>query len=77
MASDPLVREIVLSEVRRNGGHLEGDTIADIRQQTELGEFSNKQVRRAIESLHYGYGEVGLDRPRVDEFNRGWHVVGR
>ena len=74
MSSNPMVREIVLDEICRGGGALTGDSIADIRCGTDLQYFSNKQVRRAIESLRYGHGEIKLSRPRLDEFNRGWHV---
>lgn len=75
MSSDPKVRKAVLGVVRSNGGYLSGDTIDDVRCGTELAGFTNKQVRRAVESLHYGHGAVTLQRPRLDEFNRGWLIM--
>ena len=72
MSCDPLVREILQSAVVQCD--LRGCSIAELKRGTPLEPFSNKAVRRAVESAHYGHKTVRLSRPRIDEFNRGWQV---
>lgn len=74
MSCDVAVRDAVLAEVTNHGG-LSGDSIAELKRGTDLEQFRDKQIRRAIESAHYGHGVVDLRRPRQDEFTRGWLVT--
>lgn len=72
--SDPAIREAVLDSLP-DGEHVEAMTIEELRYRCGLLRFTNKQVRRALESLRYGHFRISLQRPRIDEFTRGWSVL--
>lgn|GEM_PF-6279028 len=71
--SNPQIREAVLDSLPE-GEALSVESIELLRYHCGLLRFTNKQVRRALESLYYGHAEIKLLRPRLDEFTRGWYV---
>lgn len=73
--SNPAIREAVLDSLP-DGECVEAATIEELRYRCGLLRFTNKQVRRALESLRYGYHKVVLVRLNTGEgLARGWRVL--
>lgn len=74
-ASQDIVRARILMALS-SGAAVCAETISDIRGQLGLRDFTNKEVRRAIEALHYGPEKrIGLYRPVLREgLSRGWKI---
>ena len=72
--SDSAIREAVLERLPE-GRLVRADSIEHLRKKCGLMQFTNKQIRRAIESARYGHFQLALFRPRIDEVTRGWIVM--
>lgn len=64
MASRPAIRDQLYDELRKRG-RVSGESIPDLKREVNMENVSNTQFHRALNSLCYGSGRVGMRRSRT------------